>query len=196
MHNDAELVIQAWAETRLPPARLAHVRGVVGSADALARRYAPETARTVRIAAWLHDVARGWTPAELLAYAEAHGLPITPVERENPMLLHGAVGYALAAAGLGLDDPAVQSACRFHTVGDDAMNAADKIVFRADFIEPTRDYDGVEDLRAEAERGLDRAVLRAIDFTVMRLIRRQRAIDPRQLVLRNRLLAEGVRYSP
>ncbi|MBI4859575.1 MAG: hypothetical protein HY815_04845 [Candidatus Riflebacteria bacterium] len=102
--------------------------------------------------------------------------------------------YHLAAKELKLDDPLVRSACRNHTVGDVSMGTTDKIVFLADFVEPTRDYPGVELLRRECALGLDRAVLLAIDMTIARLIEKQRAIDPRQLLLRNQLVRAGVRH--
>jgi predicted HD superfamily hydrolase involved in NAD metabolism len=193
--EETEAKIRAWAESRIAPKRLAHVRGTVETADRLAQRYAPAHTQTVRLAAWLHDVARHWPPAELLAYAEAHSLPIEETERETPMLLHGAVGYALAAEHVELDDPLIQSACRFHTVGSASMNTTDKILFLADFIEPSRKYAEVARLRAEAEIGLDAAVLLAIDLTFTWFVEAHKVIDPRQLVLRNHLLKAGVRHS-
>ena len=100
-----EAQVGAWAEAQLSPERVTHVRGVVTTAARLAARYAPQETSRVRLAAWIHDVAKDWDDARLLAYAEAQHLPITPTEREVPLLLHGAVSYALAAERFDLDDP-------------------------------------------------------------------------------------------
>jgi len=189
---DFEARLIAWAQTQIAPSRLKHVQGVVATAEQFAQRYAPEALPALRIAAWLHDVARHWPPEQLLAYAEAHALPITASERAEPMLLHGAVGYALAAEHFQWHDVVVQSACQFHTVGDVAMSVTDKILFVADMLEPGRKFSEVEALRAvEREQGLDAALLMGIDLSLQWLIQRHAPIDERQVQLRNKLLEAG-----
>lgn len=189
-----EAQVGAWAEAQLKDKRIPHVRGVVTTAAQLAERYAPQEITRVRLAAWIHDAAKSWDDADLLAYAETHDLPITPVERQAPMLLHGAVGYALAAERFDLDDPLLREACVLHTTGAPGMSIAAKIVFVADFSEPTRKGKRAKKLRKEMQRGLDSAVLLAVDSVLRRLVKKQRAIDPRAIALRNELLAQGVTY--
>jgi len=191
-----EAKVQAWAESRLKPKRIPHVRGVVETADWMAHQYAPEERMRVRLAAWIHDAAKHLSDDELLEIAEANHLHITESERLVPMLLHGAVGYVVAAKEFGLNDPKIQSACAFHTTGDPNMTAADKIIYVADLIEPTRDFPGVEELRAEAKRDLDAVTLLATDFTLRHLINRGQYIDPRPVFLHNRLVQAGVKYTP
>jgi predicted HD superfamily hydrolase involved in NAD metabolism len=190
-----EAQVSAWAMARLDAVRLVHVRGVVETAARLAERYAPDQVMRVRLAGWLHDVAKYWDDATLLRYAESHDLPISTAERAVPMLLHGAVGYALAAEQFGLDDPQLQSACALHTTGAPDMTTAEKIVFLADLIEPTRPDSRVGAVRRLVERDLDAAVLCAVDTVFKHLIRRQRIIDERAFALRNQLIASGVRYN-
>jgi predicted HD superfamily hydrolase involved in NAD metabolism len=189
-----EAQVSAWAMTRLDAARLVHVRGVVETAGRLAERYAPDQVMRVRLAGWLHDVAKYWDDDALLRYAESHDIPISTGERAVPMLLHGAVGYAVAAELFGLDDPQLQSACALHTTGAPDMTTADKIVFLADMIEPTRPDSRVGAVRRLVEHDLDEAVLCAVDTAFKHLIRRQRIIDARAFGLRNQLIAAGVRY--
>lgn len=189
-----EARVSAWVTARLDAERLVHVRGVVETAARLAERYAPDQVMRVRVAGLLHDVAKNWTDAALLRYAESHDLPVSAAERTVPMLLHGAVGYALAAEQFELDDPQLQSACALHTTGAPDMTTADKIVFIADLIEPTRPDHRVGEVRRLAEHDLDAAVLCAVDTVFRHLIRRQRIIDPRAFGLRNQLIAAGVHY--
>lgn len=191
---DHEAAVRAWAERQIPPDRLAHVHGVVETVTRLAECFAPACVAQARLAAWIHDVAKGWDDDALLRYAEAHALPITHTERAVPMLLHGAVGYALAAEQLGLADPAVESACRLHTTGAPGMSTLDKIVYVGDLIEPTRAFRGLKALRREAERDLDAATLRATDLLLKYLVRNGRIIDPRAVALHNQLIAAGVCY--
>jgi predicted HD superfamily hydrolase involved in NAD metabolism len=189
-----EAQVCAWVKTQIEPDRLGHVNGVVETAARLAARYAPDQVRRVRLAGWIHDVAKDWDDAALLAYAESHHLPVSLAERAVPLLMHGAVGYALAAEQFGLDDPLLQSACALHTTGAPGMTVVDKIVFVADLIEPTRAARRVGDARRVVDRDLDAGVLCAVDTVLKHLIRRQRIIDPRMFDLRNQLLAAGVRY--
>lgn len=195
MYDDFfEKDVKAWVKARLKSSRYKHVKRVVKTADELANRHASSEVMRCRIAAWLHDAAKHWSPAELLNYAEAHGVDITPSERETPMLLHGIVGYLIGEEAFGLDDPVIRSACRLHTTGGPGMSVVDKIVFMADLIEPGRDFPSIDLIRAEAERDLDAALLRAVDHTLCHLIERQRSIDPRPMLLRNQLIDAGVRY--
>lgn len=191
---ELEAQIAAWAESRIPPQRLKHVRGVVSTSEQLAQRYAPDQTQAARLAAWLHDAAKHLNGQELLQIAQAHQWPIIPTEYELPDLLHGAVGYLLANDQFDLNDPALQSACAYHTTGDPTMNTLDKIVFLGDLIEPSRNYAGVERLRELAEQNLDTAILLAIDITLQHLITRQRIIDLRPVLLRNQLLRQGITY--
>lgn len=191
-----EAQIGAWAEAQLDPARIEHVRGVVVTAAQLAERYAPGEAPRVRVAGWIHDVAKAWDAGRLLAYAEAHGLPVTPIERRDPALLHGAVGYALAAAHFDLDDATLREACALHTTGAPGMSVAAKIVFIADLAEPTRTNKNAGQLREIMLRDLDTALLLAADNVLHHLLKRQRMIDPRLLALHNDLIAAGVSYEP
>ena len=190
-----EQEVRAWAKELVPSGRWAHVRGVVETADWLAERYTRREVMRARLAGWIHDVAKAWDDAELLAYAEEHGWPLGEAERESPMLLHGAVGYALAAERFGLDDPALQSACVHHTTGYPQMTTLDKVIFVADLIEPTREFKGLKPIRRAARRDLDVAVLMSVDFTLRHLLKRQRPVAPRAVALHNALVRAGVRYN-
>lgn len=191
---DLEARIGQWAEGQVPPERVAHVRGVVITASRLAERYAPGEGPRVRLAGWIHDVAKAWTDGQLTAYADAHDLPVTPTERQFPMLLHGAVGYHIANSHFGLDDDKLREACALHTTGAPGMSIAAKIVFLADLAEPTRKFKRIRRLRAALDHDLDTALLLALDIVLRRLIKKGRPIDPRGVELRNRLLWAGVSY--
>ena len=191
---DFEERVSAWALTKIPPKRHAHVKGVVTAAEKLAKRYAPDAVMRARLAGWIHDAAKHWSDSDLLECAESRGLPISAGERDVPMLLHGVVGYILADDVFGLNDAALQSACALHTTGAAGMSTLDKLVFLGDLIEPGRVFPNVDDLRRESERDLDAAVLMAADITLRYLIDKERVIDPRAFELRNELLKAGVRY--
>ena len=79
-------------------------------------------------------------------------------------------GSVLAKTAFGIDDEEIRGAIYYHTTGRVGMTLLEKIVFLADYIEPNRDFPGVEDLRLLAEKDLDEAVLAAYDSTISHLI--------------------------
>lgn len=181
--------VRQWAETRIPAKRLPHVRGVVTMVDQLACRYAPADVMLVRLAGWIHDAAKAQADTDLLVYAVQYGWEPTPIERQTPMLLHGAIGYLQANEVFHLDDPRLESACVYHTTGSAGMSITDKIVFLGDAIEEaTRNYPGVEELRHLAFANLDAAILRYVNNTLVYLVQEDKTIDPRVVELRNELL--------
>lgn len=183
--------VRNWALEHIPANRQAHVQGVVDMVDKLARHYAPDHIELVRLAGWIHDSAKAYSDAELLEMAETYGVAVTPFERQVPMLLHGVVAYHMANSVFGLDDPALRTACHYHTTGAPGMNITDKIVMLGDAIEEnTRTYDGVDELRRVALDDLDQAVKMLVERTVTYLMARDRLIDPRVVNLWNELVSE------
>jgi predicted HD superfamily hydrolase involved in NAD metabolism len=181
--------VRQWAETRIPTKRLPHVRGVVELVYKVAQKYAPEDVMLVRRAGWFHDAAKAIDDTDLLVMAEHYGWELTSIERQTPMLLHGAMGYLQANEVFGFNDPRLQSACVHHTTGAARMSITDKIVFLGDAIEEiTRNYPGVVELRHLAMQDLDAAILRYVDNTLVYLVQSGKTIDPRVVELRNELL--------
>ena len=86
-------------------------------------------------------------------------------ELAAPKLLHAKTGAALARDLFGVSD-AVFSAIRWHTTGKPDMNLLEKIIYLADYIEPGRDFPGVEKLRELAHEDLDRAMLLGLQMSV------------------------------
>lgn len=172
---------------RLSPHRSQHSFAVARLAEQMARRFGADPARAY-LSGILHDYAKGIPAPELMKLAEEKGLIEDPVERGNPDLLHAPVGAWLIEHELGISDPDILNAVRWHTVGAPGMSTLDKIIYLADVIEPGRDFPGVEQLRCLAERDLDRAMIAALDATLRYCIERGRLIHPRAVLLRNELL--------
>lgn len=181
-----------WIEAVLEPFRYRHSLRVMEAAGALARRHGLDGERT-RLAALLHDCARSRENAELLDLAGDYGLTLRDIDRESPVLLHGRVGAELARFELGIDDPEILDAIRFHTAGHPHMGPADKVVFLADLIEPERPFPHRAALEAAAFDDLDRALLMGVEGNLRHCRRRGLAIDPDTLALRAALLKDPSR---
>ena len=150
--------------------RHAHIRGVEGEAVRLARRWGADEDKARR-AGILHDCTKYLNLEEQLAICEAYNLPLDALERENAKLLHSKTGAALAWGIYGQEEE-VCRAIYWHTTGKPGMTVLEKIIYIADYMEPNRDFAGVEDLRRLAYEDLDAAVLLGLQMSAADLTRR------------------------
>ncbi len=125
-------------QREISAARMEHTAYVVQEAIALAERFGVD-AKKARLAALLHDCAKGFSKERLIPFADTEP-PILPI-------LHAPAGADCAQRVYGVNDPEVLSAIRLHTTGDARMTDLEKVVYLADMIEPSRDYEGVEKIR-------------------------------------------------
>jgi predicted HD superfamily hydrolase involved in NAD metabolism len=173
----------------LSPKRLQHSQGVSETAALLARRYGADENKA-RLAGMLHDCAREMPSNILLQTAEAFGIVVNDVERRETMLLHAPVGAFVARRDYGLADDEIFRAITWHTTGGPTMTLLDEIIFLADYIEPGRTFPGVNQLRALAQKDLNKALLAAYDNTLGHLIQRGGLIHPATIEGRNAILTK------
>lgn len=158
----------AWlreqAYTMLNERRIAHVAGCESEAIELARRWGedPELAAEAGI---LHDITKRLSYEEQLNLCAKYGIICDHAELAAPKLLHAKTGAAVAGDLFGAGE-AVTEAIRWHTTGKPDMTLLEKIIYLADYIEPTRDFPGVEDLRTLAYEDIDRAMLLGLQMSV------------------------------
>jgi len=136
--------------------RIEHVSGVESQAVQLAMRWGadPESAAVAGI---LHDITKSMDKAKQLKLCEKYAIMLEKDEIENPSLLHARTGAALAKDRFGVSEE-IYEAIRWHTTGKPDMTLLEKIIYLADYIEPTRDFDGVTELRELCFEDLDKAM--------------------------------------
>lgn len=163
---------QAYA--MLSEKRIAHVAGCESEAISLARRWGedPELAAEAGI---LHDITKRLSPKEQLHLCKKYDIICDDAERNTPSLLHAKTGAALARDRFGVPD-AVYEAIRWHTTGKPDMTLLEKIIYLADYIEPTRDFPGVDRLRSLAYDDIDRAMLLGLEMSLAEI--RSRGEEP------------------
>jgi len=131
--------LNAFIKQSLPDARYAHCISTAEQTATLLKRFGKqkELQEAYLVGLW-HDVARHWSNDKLLEYAQQHALEPLAEEKEDPMLLHGAV----AATMLKAMDPTVANRClvaiRWHTLGSSRMGLLGCCLYIADYIEPLR----------------------------------------------------------
>lgn len=184
-----ESEIKELLRSELPEPRYFHTLGVQKVAVGLARIYGADPEKA-SLAALIHDCAKNMDGCRLLKQAVEFDILVDIVEKSVPDLLHGPVGAALAQRKFGVEDEEVLRAVRFHTTGVQGMTALDKIIYLADYIEPGRDFKGVDRLCALAAVDLDEALLGAMEGTIRYVMEIRGMIHCRTIEARNWLLAE------
>ncbi|CAH2214173.1 bis(5'-nucleosyl)-tetraphosphatase (symmetrical) YqeK [Tepidibacter aestuarii] len=177
-------------EKTITPKRLKHSLGVVESAKRLANIY-KEDIEKVEVAALLHDCAKCLNKEEVLHLVQKYDILLDDIEKKETELAHGKIGAYLCKEEFSVYDNDILSAITYHTTGKKNMSKLEKIIYLADFIEPNRNYDGVDKLRNIAyNEGLDEALLMAFDNTIKYVISIRKIIHPRTIEARNFLLGE------
>ena len=156
--------------------RRAHAQGVSDTAVLLAKKYGADETDAAR-AGILHDITKALSPAQQQKLVDHWKLPVSPFEYAQTKLLHAKTGAAAAARIFG-ENNAVVSAIDYHTTGRAHMTLLEKIIYIADYIEPNRDFPGVDRLREAVWRDLDEGVLLGIDMTLRRFPCGQRLAHP------------------
>lgn len=158
--------------------RYEHTLGVAFTAASLAMRYGADV-KQAQVAGLLHDCAKCMTNEERLSICKKNKLEVTPVEKANPFLLHAKVGAFLAKEKYGIQDEEILSAVRFHTTGRPNMTLLEKIVFTADYIEPSRKTaPNLDEVRTLAFQNLDMALCKILSETLDYLDTVDQEIDP------------------
>lgn len=155
------------AMTFLNEKRIPHVLGCEQEAVRLAKRWGADEGLAAE-AGILHDITKRLDKEAQLLLCEKYGIMTDNDELGNGKLLHAKTGAALARDLFGVGDE-VYTAIFFHTTGKGNMSILDKIIYMADYIEPNRDFDGVEELRHLAYENLDKAVLAGLEMSVREL---------------------------
>ena len=148
----------------LKPKRIPHVLGTEKTAAALAEKYGADIHKS-RVAALLHDSTKRLSMEEQLAMCEHYRIALDELEQKALKLLHAKTGAALARDVYGVDDD-VYNAILWHTTGKPDMTLLEKVIYLADFIEPSRDFDGVDALRAAVWEDLDKGLEMGLAMTV------------------------------
>ncbi len=160
----------------LKPNRVKHVLGCRDTAVALALRYGADPTDAAR-AGILHDITKALDGPLQLTLCQAYGVGLDSFSQNNPKTLHALTGSLVARRVFGEND-AVVSAIRCHTTGKANMNLLEKILYVADYMEPNRDFPGVERLRELAFTDLDGALRLGLEMTLHLLEQKGSTVSP------------------
>lgn len=185
-YNRDELI--AVVSSQMPAKRWEHTQGVMETAVMLAQRYGADPVKA-EWAAILHDVAKYWPVSKLYQMMVEHSLSEELLHYDK-QLWHAEVGAFVAEREYGVTDVEVLDAIRYHTSGRVGMTLLDKVVCLADYMEPGRDFPGVNNIRELANHSLEQALAAGFDSTIGFLLSRRQIIFPLTVLARNDLIKQ------
>lgn len=169
--NRIKLNVQAMLSNE----RYLHTLRVMDESVKLAKQYglAPEQAK---LAALLHDYAKCLPVEVLKAEINTYKLPSDLLSYHHE-LWHGPVAAEIARREYNVNAD-IYNAIYYHTTAREGMSLLELIIFVADYIEPARDFEGVAEVRKLAEIDLEQAAQKAIQNTVIYLMRKNASVYP------------------
>lgn len=173
-------------KVQLTEHRYQHTLGVMETAILLAEQYG-EDAKKCELAGIFHDYAKFRPKEEMKEIILTQGIRKDLLDY-NMELWHAPVGAFLVEQEAGITDLEVLDAIRFHTSGRPGMNKLEKIIYLADYIEPGRHFPGVDEVRELAKVHLDKAVIKAVQNTIIFLLKKNQTIYPDTLLTYNDLI--------
>jgi len=175
--------LMAKVAAQLTDSRYQHCLRVEQTARELAQANGvdPELAA---IAGLLHDYAKQRSDETFINLIKTRGLDPALLNYGNGVW-HGVVGAELIKTELHIYNEDILNAVRLHTVGAPYMPKLAQIVFMADFIEPNRDFPGVDEARQVTAKSLAAGVRYQIQHTLNYLIEKGQPVYPQTLATYN-----------
>lgn len=175
--NSQLAYFRSLAGKTLTPERLRHTLGVETLAAELASRYGidPEDAR---LAALVHDWAKGYSYEEQIRRAQEWMLISYPEDLDNPQVIHGRIAAYMLQHEYGITNQDVLNAIANHTLGRPDMSPLEMLIYSADLTEPGRDFPGVDKLRQKLYHDLREGTLACVEHTLDYLKNNNKQVHP------------------
>ena len=160
----------------LKPDRVKHVLGCRDTAVELAKRWGANEEDAAR-AGLLHDITKALDGPLQLTLCDAYGKMLSDFSRRYPKTLHALTGSLVAERIFGENKKVVSAICH-HTTGKANMSLLETIIYVADYMEPNRDFPGVERLRELAFTDIRAALKLGLEMTLEHLKRQGSEVSP------------------
>lgn len=174
---DRTAQFQEIIRARLLPDRYEHSLCVAEEARRLATMWGadPDKAYTAGL---LHDIMKNTKHEIQLQILKDFDILLDSVEAASPKLLHARSGAVYVERVLGVDDPDIVSAIRYHTTARASMTLLERVLYLADFTSADRTYDDVDVMRRLVDEDADAAMRYALIYTITELAQKGAPIHP------------------
>lgn len=180
--NDLELL----AEKNCSRRRYEHIKSVERLAVKLAKIHGLEE-NSLRLAAIGHDVFREFSASALLKLAREVEFTPSPVERSNPILLHGKLAALYIRDRYLLPDDAFE-AIYWHVSGHPDLGSTGIVLMICDMAEETRTFPEATIIREFATKDLEKSYLNVIRLKIEWAVKTRKMIVPETISTWNNVL--------
>ncbi|EHO50927.1 bis(5'-nucleosyl)-tetraphosphatase (symmetrical) YqeK [Lentilactobacillus kisonensis] len=167
----------------LTDSRFHHVLRVEQTAMDLAKTNHVDVKRA-GIAGLVHDYAKQRPDADFIQAIKHYHLDPELLNYGNA-IWHGVVGWLFVKNELRISDIEILNAVRYHTVGHEYMTPLEQIVYMADYIEPGRDFPGVDEARQLTFDNLKLGVAYQTKQTLAYLVENNKPVFPQTIATYN-----------
>ncbi|MGO1579943.1 MAG: bis(5'-nucleosyl)-tetraphosphatase (symmetrical) YqeK [Peptoniphilaceae bacterium] len=164
--------------------RYQHVLRVQDTAIKLAEVHNVDETKA-SIAAYYHDCAKIKDYDLLYKTCKEYDLKLSYDMKKAPQIIHSYLGAIIAETDYGIEDHDILNAIRYHTTGRENMSKLEKIIFLSDYIEPMRNFNGIDKIRQVANEDLDEAMYLSLNNTIIYLIKKDSYIAKDTILARN-----------
>lgn len=162
--------LEKLAKDTLSKKRFKHVIYVKNQAVLLGSQYG-EDLEKCKIAALLHDITKELKFDIQLQMILKSDIMSNEILLKSAPLYHAVTGCIYAHDQLGITDPDILNAVRYHTTARGGMSKLEKIIYIADATSEDRKYKGVDKFRELSFVDLDLCMLELIKHTMRYLIK-------------------------
>ncbi|MBQ0099635.1 MAG: nicotinate (nicotinamide) nucleotide adenylyltransferase [Firmicutes bacterium] len=149
-----------YVKSVLPEKRLRHTAEVVIKASSKIRELSLDSEK-VYTACVLHDIAK---------YQKIEDYPCFTLPKNVPEpVVHAFLGAYISEKVLGITDMEIIDAIKYHTSGKANMTTLGKLLFTADMVDETRNYEGVEKLREYFSFSLEKGFIECLKEEMLHL---------------------------
>jgi predicted HD superfamily hydrolase involved in NAD metabolism len=147
----------------------------------------------IYLAGLMHDCAKFKNTEDLLKYADKFDIILDEMHIYNVQLIHAHLGAKMAKEVYGIGDREILSAIKYHTTGKEDMTILEKLIFISDYIEPSRNFKGVEEVRELVHIDLDSSIILSIKNNIRFLLDTDKLIDIDTIKALNYLRLENIK---
>lgn len=183
-----------YLKQNLKESRYIHTLGVASVAKKLAEINNVDVEKA-EMAALCHDIAKNknYTYEDMKKIIDENNIVLSEYEKVSPNIWHSIIAPVEAKRKALVDDEEILEAIRVHTTGKENMSTLDKIIYIADMIEPSRSFDGLEEIRNATLEDLDKGVLMGLNHTIKFLLSKGSIIDINTINARNYLVLQKIK---
>jgi len=173
-------IIKEKLQSALSIERYIHTLGVAEEAKKLAANYGDnELVVKAELAGLLHDCAKDFPADMKKRFCKEYHVPIDEIMKKQIDLVHPFLGAEVARREYDVNDKDILEAIKWHTTGKADMSVLEKIIFIADYIEPSREpFEGLDNARKLSYESLDKAMANILENTIEYVKKRNRTLHP------------------